>query len=83
MGQEMKIIARQIDDFDIQSLVDSQLDWEEEKRIWREIERSPLLMERYDELVRQKKLLLTWWAGEGNTGQKKSTARSRRETLPV
>lgn len=72
-------------DFDIQALVDSQLGWEEEKRIWQAIELSPELKRRYDEVVAQKKLLLTWWASEDELVKpKRATAkREKRETLPV
>lgn len=55
-----------VTDYDIQSLVDGQLEPEEEKCIWRYIEHNALHMRRYEELVAQKKLLLMWWAAENS-----------------
>lgn len=55
-----------VTDYDIQSLVDGQLEPEEEKCIWRYIEQNALHMRRYEELVAQKKLLLMWWAAENS-----------------
>ncbi|MEZ0225466.1 MAG: hypothetical protein ACAH83_12995 [Alphaproteobacteria bacterium] len=84
MGPQIKTsVKHQINDFDIQALVDSQLDWENEKRIWKEIETSPALQRRYDELVRQKKLLLQWWASEDNIKPKTTSLKDKRETLLV
>jgi hypothetical protein len=73
------------DDYDIQALVDSQLGWEEEKRIWQAIERNPALHRRYDEVVAQKKLLLAWWASENDIVKPKrpTQKKEKRETLPV
>jgi anti-sigma factor RsiW len=51
-------------DLDIQALVDSQLDWEEEKRVWSYITQDPALYARYQELLTQKKLLVAWWNSE-------------------
>jgi hypothetical protein len=82
MGPQIKLSARQTDDFDIQALVDSQLGWEEEKRVWSEIEANPQLRRRYDELVAQKRLLLQWWASEDDA-RPKLTSSERRETLLV
>jgi anti-sigma factor RsiW len=63
-------VARQmsdeVTDYDIQALVDGQLERDEEKRIWRHIEKNSLHLRRYEELVTQKKLLLMWWAGENS-----------------
>ncbi len=63
-------VARQmsddVTDYDIQALVDGQLEREEEKRIWCHIEKNSLHLRRYEELVAQKKLLLMWWAGENS-----------------
>jgi hypothetical protein len=84
MGPQNKISAtQQINDFDIQALVDSQMGWEDEKRIWKEIEGNPALKRRYDELVAQKKLLLQWWAGEDGSRPKASASRERLEFLLV
>ncbi len=82
MGPHVKPTA-QVNDFDIQALVDSQLGWEDEKRIWKEIENNPALKRRYDELVTQKKLLLQWWAGEDGGRTKSSQSQERREILLV
>jgi anti-sigma factor RsiW len=53
-----------VTDYDIQALVDGQLDLDEEKRVFRHIENNSLHMSRYEELVAQKKLLLMWWDSE-------------------
>ena len=83
MGPHNRTSAQQTDDFDVQALVDSQLGWEEEKRVWKEIESNPALRRRYDELVAQKKLLLQWWAGEGDARSRNLNTTARRETLLV
>jgi hypothetical protein len=84
MGPQIKpSVKNQINDFDVQALVDSQLDWENEKRIWKEIEGSPALQRRYDELVKQKKLLLQWWASEDTIKPKTDPMKVKRETLLV
>jgi hypothetical protein len=49
---------------DIQALVDSQLDWESEKRVWRWISENPGPCAYYQELVTQKKRLIAWWESE-------------------
>lgn len=59
-----------VTDYDIQALVDGQLDRDEERRVWREIEHNSLYMRRYEELVAQKKLLLSWWAAENSVEPK-------------
>ncbi|MCE7887570.1 MAG: hypothetical protein DYH13_08755 [Alphaproteobacteria bacterium PRO2] len=62
----MKITTRQtITDFDIQALVDNELGWEEEKSVRAHIESDPDARHRYEELIRQKRLLLEWWASGG------------------
>jgi hypothetical protein len=84
MGPQIKTsVKNQLNDFDVQSLVDSQLGWEDEKRVWKEIESSPALRRRYDELVAQKKLLLQWWASEDMIKPKTLSAKDKRETLLV
>jgi hypothetical protein len=84
MGQYIKTItAGQTGDFDIQALVDSQLGWEEEKRVWQDVENDPALTRRYQELVSQKKLLLQWWAEEESKSLKKGSSKDKRETLLV
>lgn len=50
-----------IDDYDIQALVDGELEPDEARRIKRKIDQTPVLQKRYDELVHQKKLLQQWW----------------------
>ncbi|HYD18616.1 MAG TPA: hypothetical protein VEF76_09070 [Patescibacteria group bacterium] len=55
---------KDVNDYDIQALVDAQLDWEEEKKVWQAIQANSILQRRYEELVNQKKLLLAWWASE-------------------
>jgi len=56
--------SKPIDDLDIQALVDAQLDWETEKRVWMAIQENPEYNKRYQELTNQKKALLLWWAAE-------------------
>ena len=56
-----------ITDFEIQALVDNELSWEEEKQVRAYIEASAAARSRYDELVRQKRLLQEWWAQGGFT----------------
>jgi hypothetical protein len=50
-----------ITELDIEALVDSQLDWEREKAIRREIEINPELNKYYKEMLQQKKLIIDWW----------------------
>ncbi len=54
-----------ITDFDIQALVDNELGWEEEKRVWAYIETMPDATRRYKELLTQKRLLQEWWRKGG------------------
>lgn len=83
MGPHKYSASRHTDDFDIQALVDSQLNWEDEKKVWKAIESNPELKRRYEDLVRQKKMLLQWWAGEDGSRMKSTVAQERRETLLV
>ncbi len=62
-----------IDDLDIQALVDSQLSWEEEKEVWKAIEKNPQFTKRYQELTNLKKALLLWWAEENDDAKKPET----------
>lgn len=65
MLKNMKTPTTQpLTDYDIQALVDSQLDWEEEKQIRKWIDSDPALQARYRELMEQKKLLCAWWESE-------------------
>jgi hypothetical protein len=50
-----------ISDLDIQALVDGELDKEEERRLLSEIIRAPELLNRLEELMRQKKQIRNWW----------------------
>jgi hypothetical protein len=50
-----------ITELDVQALIDSQLTWEEEKQVWREIENNEDLMDYYKRMLIQKKLLVVWW----------------------
>ena len=50
-----------ITDFDIQALVDNELEWEQAKYVLAHIDQHPTAQRRYEELVRQKKLLKDWW----------------------
>lgn len=59
-----------VSDYEIQALVDGQLDREEERRVWNEIQHNSLFMRRYEELVAQKKMLLSWWAEENSVEPK-------------
>lgn len=50
-----------IDDYDIQALVDGELEPDEARRVRRKVKQNPELQERYDEFIRQKTLLQQWW----------------------
>ncbi len=52
---------KNISDFDIQALIDNELDWEEEKRVKSAIDKDAKFIERYKILKDQKKLLQNWW----------------------
>lgn len=70
-----------VTDYDIQALVDGQLDRDEEKRVWSHIEQNSLHMRRYEELVAQKKLLLSWWAEENSVEPKENELDPRLYTV--
>jgi hypothetical protein len=53
-----------ITEFEVQALIDSQLNWEEEKRVRKELETNVHLREYYEMLLEQKKLLVLWWEAE-------------------
>lgn len=59
-----------IDDFDIQALVDAQLGWEDEKRVWMAVQSNPQYLQRYQQLVNQKKALSLWWSAENDLSQR-------------
>ncbi len=50
--------------YDIEAFVDSQLDWETQKQVWRQINEDPACLAQYEQLLRQKKLLLAWAKSE-------------------
>lgn len=52
---------RDFTDWDLQALVDNELDWETRKQVLRLIDHDPSARRRYDELRTQKKSLLGWW----------------------
>lgn len=56
------MITENITEFDIEALVDSQLDWEREKKVWSVLAHNQMLYEHYKGLVAQKKLLRSWWS---------------------
>jgi len=53
-------------DMDIQALVDNGLTFDEELRVRALISADVLLSERYQLLLKQKKLLLLWWKSRKN-----------------
>lgn len=57
---------KNITDFDIQALIDNELDWEEEKRIREAINYNSQFMERYNILQKQKILIQNWWKQKTN-----------------
>lgn len=50
-----------VTDFDIQALVDNELNWEQEKRVRSCIEADPKAKARFELLRQQKNLLQEWW----------------------
>lgn len=50
-----------ITDYDIQALVDNELQHEDAKKVCAYIEKSAQAQKRYHELVEQKIMLKTWW----------------------
>lgn len=50
-----------IDDYDIQALVDGELDDKKAKQLVKEMERNPSIKKRYDELCEQRQRLKRWW----------------------
>lgn len=53
-----------ITDFDIQALVDNELNWEQEKRVRLHLDTDPKAKARYEMLRTQKGLLQDWWRGK-------------------
>jgi len=50
-----------VTDFDIQALVDNELNWEQEKRVRSFIDADPKAKARFEMMRRQKGLLQDWW----------------------
>ena len=50
-----------ITDYDIQALVDGELDHERSKHVYDEIQKNQAFNKRYKELLSQKKILVRWW----------------------
>lgn len=55
-----------ITDYDIQALIDNELDWEEEKRVREAIKYNSQFMKRYNTLKNQKTLIQNWWKKKTN-----------------
>lgn len=55
-----------ITDYDIQALIDNELDWEEEKRVREAIKYNSQFMKRYNTLKNQKTLIQNWWKKKAN-----------------
>ena len=53
-----------VTDFDIQALIDNELDYETEKTVMSYLDKDVKAKERYDTLKRQKKLLQEWWRNQ-------------------
>jgi hypothetical protein len=49
-----------ITDFDIQALIDNELDWEREKLVRSQIQESVTLKKQYQELIKQRDTLKIW-----------------------
>jgi len=59
-------IMTDINDYDIQALIDNELDWEDEKSIRAAIKEDATYTKRYEELKSQKTLLQNWWKKKTN-----------------
>lgn len=55
-----------ISDLDIQALIDAQFTPEDERLARWAIVSDSAFRQRYEDLVNQKQLLLTWWAQDGS-----------------
>ena len=60
-AREWKMVQQQVSAYDIQALVDNQLESEEARRVRAQIERDPEAYRVYNELLRQNELLKAWW----------------------
>ena len=57
----MLSLISNITDWDIQALIDNQLDWEREKIVRKIIFENPSFTKRYNELMMQKKSIQNWY----------------------
>ena len=55
---------RGITDYDIQALVDDELGHEEGKEVLSYLEQDSTARKRYNELMKQKNLLKSWWSNK-------------------
>lgn len=53
--------SQNITDYDLQALVDNELDWEDQKHVLDYIECTPEAKKRYEELKAQKEVLQRWY----------------------
>lgn len=49
-----------ITDFDIQALIDNELDWEQTKLVMNYVQKDPMGQKRYKELIKQRNNLRLW-----------------------
>jgi hypothetical protein len=64
ISQSERMTSIPVTEFEVQALIDSQLDWEEEKRVRKELENNPFLRDYYRRMLEQKKLLVLWWESD-------------------
>lgn len=57
-------LKNNITDYDIQALIDNELDWETEKHVRSVINQSPALSNRYNELLNQKEVIQKWFSSK-------------------
>lgn len=53
-----------ITDYEIQALIDNELDQETEKHIRSIINKNPAYLNRYNELLKQKKIIQNWFSSK-------------------
>lgn len=58
-----RLMKPKISTYDIQALIDGELDQEDAKCVKLEIEKNPHLRQLYEDLVFQKTMLQEWWKG--------------------
>jgi len=56
--------SQNITDYDLQALIDNELDWEDQKHVLDHVERNPEAKKRYEELKAQKEALQHWHQSE-------------------